>query len=138
MVKVKIFVVVGGGVLSRGVGGVQCPQVTWSKCSLFSLLTCCAVETRLSCSTDVVLVLLDPQFDHVLRLLQDVHGVLHGAVLQTQVVDGQQPVSRFQSTGSTGHKERITDINPDLEVWTLTHRENPIRPGSKWNRLDGR
>lgn len=57
----------------------------------------------LSCDycTDVVLVLLDSEFDHVLSLLQDMHGVLHGAVLQTHPVDGQQPVSGLQSAGST-------------------------------------
>lgn len=51
--------------------------------------------------TDVVLVLLDSELDHVLSLLQDVHGILHGAVLQTHTVDGQQPVSRLQGACST-------------------------------------
>lgn len=65
---------------------------------------------RVKC-TNVVLVFLDPEFDHVLGLLQDVHGVLHGAVLQTHTVDGQQPVSRLQGACSTEHKrERITQL----------------------------
>lgn len=62
--------------------------------------------------TNVVLVFLDSEFDHVLGLLQDVHGVLHCAVLQPHAVDGQQPVSGLQSACSTGHdSERITTIN---------------------------
>ena len=79
--------------------------------------------------TDVVLVFLDPEFDHVLSLLQDVHGVLHGAVLQTHAVDGQQPVSRLQSACSTEHKkgEDHTTINWDPRAAPLTHSENPIR-----------
>jgi len=51
--------------------------------------------------TDVVLVLLDAQRHHVLGLLQDTHGVLHGAVLQTHAVDGQQPVPGLQGPCST-------------------------------------
>lgn len=60
--------------------------------------------------TDVVLVLLDSEFDHVLGLLQDVHGVLLGAVLQTDAVDGQQPVSGLQGACSTHHNKRLTNI----------------------------
>lgn len=64
--------------------------------------------------TNVVLVFLYPKFDHVLGLLQDVHGVLHGAVLQAHTVDGQQPVSRLQSACSAGRKsKRTTTINWD-------------------------
>lgn len=62
-----------------------------------------ALET--SC-TDIVLIFLDSEFDHVLGLLQDVHGVLHGAVLQTHTVDGQQPVSRLQGACSAQHNNK--------------------------------
>lgn len=59
--------------------------------------------------TDIVLIFLDSQFDHVLGLLQDVHGVLHGAVLQTHTVDGQQPVSRLQGACSAPTQQQGDD-----------------------------
>lgn len=62
--------------------------------------------------TNIVFILLYSQLDHVLGLLQDVHGVLHGAVLQAHAVDGQQPVARLESACSTGqHNKRIITIN---------------------------
>lgn len=89
--------------------------------------------------TNVVLILLDSELDHVLGLLQDVHGILHGAVLQTHTVDGQQPISRFQGACSTQDNKRMTIIkwvqrgaSPDshlriLLLWCLswTHEGDP-------------
>lgn len=73
--------------------------------------------TVIGVCTNVVLVLLDPQFDHVFGLLQDVHGVIYGAVLQTHRVDGQQSVSGLQSARSTRHKsKRITTMNWELRA----------------------
>lgn len=63
--------------------------------------------------TSVILILLDPELDHVLCLLQHVHGVLHGAVLQTHVVDGQQPVPWLQRTRPISRQVRGgQEINP--------------------------
>lgn len=42
--------------------------------------------------TRVVLVLSDLQLHQVLALPQDLHGVLHGTVVQADIVDGQQLV----------------------------------------------
>lgn len=52
--------------------------------------------------TRVVLVLPDLQFHQVLALPQDLHSILHGAVVQADVVDGQQLVTRLKGAGPVG------------------------------------
>lgn len=52
--------------------------------------------------TRIVFVLPDLQLHQVLALSQDLHGVLHGTVVQTDVVDGQQLVARLQGARPAG------------------------------------
>lgn len=49
--------------------------------------------------TGVVLILPDLQLHQVLTLPQDLHGVLHSAVVQADIVDGQQLVAWFEGAG---------------------------------------
>lgn len=52
--------------------------------------------------TRVVLVLPDLQLHQVLALPQDLHSILHSAVVQADVVNGQQLVTRLEGAGPVG------------------------------------
>lgn len=52
--------------------------------------------------TGVVFILPDLQLHQVLALPQDLHSILHGAVVQADVVNGQQLVTWLQGASPTG------------------------------------
>lgn len=94
---------------------------------VFSHLSLCDHDNNLGLSnlliplwqrdtTWVVFVFSDLQFDELLALLEDLDGLLHGAVLHPDVVDGQQLVAQLQrprpGKGKQNRVGNIARLNP--------------------------
>lgn len=87
--------------------------------------------TKQTEDTWVVFIFLDLQFDQLLALLEDLHGLLHGTVLHPDVINGQQLVSQLQRSrpGNQNsrhgkniiHPVRLSNIKTMINSYFLLH-----------------
>lgn len=71
-------------------------MILWASLKVGLSLGLLLLGNRLKSDTRVVFIFADLEFDELLTLLEDLNSFLHGAVLHTDVINGQQLVSQLQ------------------------------------------